>query len=379
MIAYFRADFLKARAHLKRALDAGDLESQEEVPEGIGDDIRAVAMSYLALTSSQLGEVNRARELIDAANRRAEEIGHVPSKANPLYFKSYLESLRGDPLAALRAAEDLASLAQAHAMTHFTHMAELNIAWARGRLYDPTASAEQFRQALKAHLDHGFRIGAGFYTGLLAELEAETLGAECALARIDEALGVLRQADYRFNHPYLHRIRGNILLKRDSADPTPAEDAYETAAAAAREQGARSHELLASLSLAKVYQSTTRPAEAHAVLATALEGFSPTPEMPEIAAAQELLATLAVMDEVKATRARRQRRGQLQVAYGIVLSAARGFQAQETTQAFAEARALSATEKDGPERLVAEYGLWAASYTRGDLPSAPKRVIRNDS
>jgi hypothetical protein len=41
--------------------------------------------------------------------------------------------------------------------------------------------------------------------------------------------------------------------------------------------------------LAKLYQNTNRPADAHAVLAPALEGFAPTPEFPEIAEAQTLL------------------------------------------------------------------------------------------
>ena len=49
----------------------------------------------------------------------------------------------------------------------------------------------------------------------------------------------------------------------------------------------------ASLALAKLYQSTDRLVEAHAVLAPALEGFSPTPEMSVIAKAQTLLAALA--------------------------------------------------------------------------------------
>ena len=40
--------------------------------------------------------------------------------------------------------------------------------------------------------------------------------------------------------------------------------------------------LRAALSLAKLYQSTGRDAEAHAVLAPALEGFSATPEMPRL-------------------------------------------------------------------------------------------------
>jgi hypothetical protein len=56
--------------------------------------------------------------------------------------------------------------------------------------------------------------------------------------------------------------------------------------------GTRSFELRAALSLAKLYQSTTRPAEAHDILVPALDGFSPTPEMPEIAEAQALMESL---------------------------------------------------------------------------------------
>jgi hypothetical protein len=46
------------------------------------------------------------------------------------------------------------------------------------------------------------------------------------------------------------------------------------------------------LSLAKLYHSTDRPADAHAVLASALKDFSSTPEFPEIAEAQVLLTAL---------------------------------------------------------------------------------------
>jgi hypothetical protein len=51
--------------------------------------------------------------------------------------------------------------------------------------------------------------------------------------------------------------------------------------------------LRAALALAKLYQSTSRPVEAHAVLAPSLEGFAPTPEMPEIAEAHGLLGELS--------------------------------------------------------------------------------------
>jgi hypothetical protein len=59
------------------------------------------------------------------------------------------------------------------------------------------------------------------------------------------------------------------------------------------------YQLLAALSLAKLYQSTARPAEAHAVLAPALGGFAPTPEMPEIEEAQALLMAIEASADVR--------------------------------------------------------------------------------
>jgi predicted ATPase len=104
----------------------------------------------------------------------------------------------------------------------------------------------------------------------------------------------------------LHRIRGDILLKVRLDDPAPAEQAFLAAIAVAREQGARSFCLQAALKLAKLYQSTGRPADAHAVLAPVLEGFSSTPELPEIAEAHALLDTLAKDDRVRDALGRQQ-------------------------------------------------------------------------
>jgi hypothetical protein len=86
--------------------------------------------------------------------------------------------------------------------------------------------------------------------------------------------------------PYLHRLRGHILLRSNQENPGSAEEAFKTAITVAKRQSARSYEVLPSVSLAKLYQSTGRQVEAHAILAPTLEGFSPTPEMPQIAKAQ---------------------------------------------------------------------------------------------
>jgi hypothetical protein len=105
-------------------------------------------------------------------------------------------------------------------------------------------------------------------------------------------MALARQVENHCNLPFLHLLRGKLLLERDPSN-SAAEEAFRTALAIAREQSARSWGLRAALSLAKFYHSTARPAEAHAVLASGLEGFSPTPEMPEIAEAQALLERLS--------------------------------------------------------------------------------------
>ena len=200
----------------------------------------------------------------------------------------------------------------------------------------------------------------------LAEAEARAGDPDRAVAILDEALATCDRLGYRAFEAELHRARGEILLKRDPANPAPAEDAFLTAIAVAKQQGTRSFELRAALSLAKLYQSTGRPADAHAVLAPALEGFAPTPEMPEIAEAQALLAALAEMDEVKAEVARRRRKTRLHAAYGNAMILAHGYGARETSAAFERARD-TATAEDGFERLSAQYGLWAGSFVRGEL------------
>ena len=370
IICYYSGDFLNARIHCERALEECRHGRDLEARERFSDDTGAVAMSVLAITSWQLGEVQRANELINMANHRAVELGHAPSKVHPLYWKSILEILRGDAAAALITAKALEDLCREHGMGEWGTVAEMVVGWAHGRLANPTAGAAEMRQALGVLINKGGRLLVAFFQGLLADLELETLGADSAVARIDEALVGADQATNFASLPFLHRLRGDILLKRTPPDMVPAEDAYRTAIAIAKQQAARSYELLASLALAKLYQSTARPADAYAVLPPALEGFTPTPEMPEIAEAQALLAALAETGEVKSAEASRQRRLQLQTGYSKALMWSQGYGSEEAKAAFARSLELAKGVDKAAERFEAYYGLCVGSLMRGELRSA---------
>ena len=140
-----------------------------------------------------------------------------------------------------------------------------------------------------------------------------------------------------------------------------------TAIAVAQQQRARSFELRAALDLARLYNSTSRPEDAHALLASALKGFSPTPELSEIEQAQALLAALAETDKVKNAAASRQGRLQLQTDYGQALLWSRGFGSEEAKAALDRALELAAGADSAAARFSAYYGKWLSCAARGEL------------
>ena len=208
-----------------------------------------------------------------------------------------LEILRDDAEAARRAAEATVALSREHGLALYLAWGALHLGLGARearrsgrRLGRASTGAGGIRQSRQ-------QVLLPFYRGLLAEIEAERGGAEAALAGIDEALALAGETGEHWFDAGLHRIRGEILLKQNPADPAPAEAAFLAAIAVAQQQKARSFELRAALSLAKLYQSTGRPIDAHDVLGPALEGFSPTPEFPQIAEAKALFEALAADED----------------------------------------------------------------------------------
>jgi len=187
----------------------------------------------------------------------------------------------------------MVALGREHGLTLYLTWGALPLAWARAKLGDRDAGSVDFRQALAGYASQGNKLRLPFYRGLLAEIEAERGDVEAAQVGIDGALALAGETGEHWFDAGLHRIRGEILHKQNPVDPAPAEAAFLAAIAVAQQQKARSFELRAALSLAKFYQSTRRPIDAHDVLGPALEGFSPTPEFPQIAEAKALLESLA--------------------------------------------------------------------------------------
>jgi class 3 adenylate cyclase/predicted ATPase len=364
-----QGEFDEAEAYLVQALELYHPERDREANLRYGVDTGAAALIYLAEVKWYLGNLAQVREFIEEAVARALASGHVPTMVGVYQFKAILESLREDVLATRGTAETLRELGQRHKLAAYIALGEIYSGWARAKLGEREAGIAELQRGLTAYTELGTKGGVPYLQGLLAEIEADGQQVEASLVRVDEALASAANRGEHWTDALLHRIRGEILLKRDPANAAAAEEAFLTAIAIAQQQKAKSFELRAALSLGKLYQSTNRAVDAHSVLALAPEGFSPTPEFPEIEEAQGLLAALAETDDVKNAAAARRRRLDLQTSYGRALAWSRGFGTEEAKSAFARARELAAGV-DVAERFATYYGWWVGSLNRGELASA---------
>ena len=364
-----RGQFTEARTNLEQALRIYDVERDREANLRYGVDTGAGARIYLALADWHLGDFARVGGLIKDALALALETRHPPTRSGVCAFQVLFEIFCGNAEAALKDAETLVNLSREHSIVLAAN-GVLNAAWARAKLGDREAGVTELKGALRELIATGTKLYLPLYQGLLAEIEAQTDNSEQAMAVIGDALAFADDTGEHWSDAFLHRVRGEILLKRDPANTLPAEQSFLTAISIAKQQKARSFELRAALSLAKLYRSTRRPADAHAVLTSALEGFAPTPYLPQIEEAQALLAILADTDEVREVVAARERRLKLQTAYGMAVAWSRGFAADETKAAFARVHELSTGADNSDERYTGLYGQWVASLQRAELDLA---------
>jgi class 3 adenylate cyclase/predicted ATPase len=290
---WFAGEYREARDHLEHALAMFQPGRDDDLAFRFGQDVGVAAMLYLARVLWPLGEIGRAVSLVGDAEARIARLAHFGARAHGKVHAAMFELMRGDLSRAAQNASELARLAREYELPFWKAFAVFLEGLATAQGGTSGGGLEAMRRGVELLRDQNILMFNGSVKIALAEAEARAGGVDRALAILDEALATCGRTGHRSFEADLHRVRGEMLLKRDPTNAAAAEEALLTAIAVAKQQETRSFELRAALSLAKLYQSTGRPADAHAVLAPALEGFSPTLEMPEIAEAEALAARLA--------------------------------------------------------------------------------------
>jgi predicted ATPase len=130
------------------------------------------------------------------------------------------------------------------------------------------------------------------FLALLAETLAKSGRVEEGLTLLKEALDLVRRKGERYYQAELYRLKGELLLMV-SGDTWTAEDCFCQAIKIAKEQKAKSWELRAAMSLARLYVRRQNEKQAMHLLAPIYNSFSEGFDTPDLQEAKALLDSLS--------------------------------------------------------------------------------------
>jgi predicted ATPase len=207
-----------------------------------------------------IGQPDRALVPIEEAVALARRRSEPHSLAHALAFAAVFHQLRRERPAAQRYADEAIRLSAQHGLALYEAMAGVVRGWARIGQGDLEDAAEEVRKGLGAWQRTGAQLMRPHFLALLAEGCAPAGPDDLGLRLLDEALAVSESTGDRYYQSELYRLKGERLLTREREDDIAGAAAcFEQAVAIARQQGALSLELRATLSLARLNHADSRP------------------------------------------------------------------------------------------------------------------------
>jgi predicted ATPase len=141
-----------------------------------------------------------------------------------------------------------------------------------------TGDLESGIERMRHHLLELRAIGSEVLGDYCPALIATALGRmgrfDEGLRTIDEAFPFIERSGQRFHEAEVHRLKGELLLAQDASNASQAEQSFRTAIEIARKQSAKSWELRATTSLARLLARQGKRDEARAMLAEIYNWFT---------------------------------------------------------------------------------------------------------
>jgi predicted ATPase len=284
--------FLPAREYLESAITLYDPERNRPLIYSYGYDAGVASLSYAAWTLWLLGYSDQALKRSYEALALAQRLSHPLNLAHAELFVGVLRQYRREVRAAQENAESVIAHTAEHRLTDYWAWATGLRGWAMAQQGRSEEGIAQLREGL-AGFSTTEALLRPYFLCLLAEASTETGRFDDGLNSLTEALAVSDEHDLRFYEAETHRLKGELLLKQDDSNAAEAQSCFERAIEISRIQSAKSLELRATMSLARLVRSTARRDEARAMLAEIYGWFTEGFDTPALNEAKTLLDELS--------------------------------------------------------------------------------------
>jgi predicted ATPase len=161
--------------------------------------------------------------------------------------------------------------------------------WALSAQGQRSEGIAQLREGLAAYRATGAAVLSTYWYAILAETLGEANQIHEGLDVLDEALGMVRAYEERRWEADLYRLKGVFLLAQAEVASSEAEACLQQALTIARRQYAKSLELRAAMSLARLWQQQGKHREARDLLAPVYAWFTEGFETADLREAKALL------------------------------------------------------------------------------------------
>jgi predicted ATPase len=209
-----------------------------------------------------------------------------------------LHQYRREPRIIQEHAATLLALATQHDFPYFVAHGTVLHGWACAALGQSAEGLAQIREALAMQRTMGSAIGQTHWLALLADACMTNEQSPEGLRAITEALTLKEQSGEEFYTAELYRVQGELTQQMAGAAPQvtgrlPSPEAcFSQALAIARQQQARSLELRAAMSLARLWQRQGKRAAAQQLLAPIYGWFTEGFDTADLQEARALLEVL---------------------------------------------------------------------------------------
>jgi class 3 adenylate cyclase/predicted ATPase len=288
----FTGDIAEGRGHFDQALALYDPAEHRSLATRFGQDTRMTLLSYRSLALWLLGCPEAALSDADEALKNSREIGQAATLMFALRITQTTYGLCGNRVATAAHAQELVALAEEKGAPFWKAFGMMNQGSVLALTGRASGATEMLISGIAAYRTTGATIFLPFYLPHLARAHAELGQFEEAWRCIGQAMRAAEATKEKWCEAEIHRTAGEITLLSPAPDAAKAQAHFERALAIARAQQAKSWELRAATSLARLWRDQGKRQQARELLAPIYGWFSEGFDTRDLKEAKALLDEL---------------------------------------------------------------------------------------
>ncbi len=257
-------------------------------------DAKVISLAYLSWTNWLLGHPETGLRTADCAVKYARALDQAATLMFALSLTAFTYFLCGRYGVAMSQVDELASLSGGKGAEQWKSYVLIQRGYVLAACDKASEAVTNLATGINLWRSSGATIDVPLFQALLAGAQARVGQFQAASQGIANAIKTIETTKEKWCQGEVYRLAGVVALASGTPDATKAEDYFNCALEVARQQQAKSWELRASMSLARLWRDQGKVQQARELLAPIYGWFTEGLDTRDLKEAKALLEALAV-------------------------------------------------------------------------------------